>query len=168
MKKIIIGIMLIVILSVQSVYASTLISDQKEDEYIYRKYEVTEEESIDFYNNLEESINVENVEYKKGNFVVSGGKEQDTIQVSDVKEIVTKSNSIDVILNRLPRSLEYNKDGYIGETNLNIDSIEVNDIFTMDTMKNILRIQNNTLILTKMIWTIYLKKLLKMELNFIL
>ena len=136
--------------------------------YIYRKYEVTEEESIDFYNNLEESINVENVEYKKGNFVVSGGKEQDTIQVSDVKEIVTKSNSIDVILNRLPRSLEYNKDGYIGETNLNIDSIEVNDIFTMDTMKNILRIQNNTLILTKMIWTIYLKKLLKMELNFIL
>lgn len=129
MKKIIIAVIVIATISVQSIYASTLLSDVKEENIIYREFEVSEDENKEFYNNLEENINVDNVEYRKENFVVSGGKEQDTIQVSDVKEIVTKSNSIDEILNNLPRSLEYSKDGYIGETNLNIESIEVNDIY---------------------------------------
>lgn len=128
MKKIILSIMLISII-VQNVFGSTLILENMEDTTMYREYEVSEEEQDTFYNNLEDIIKVEEKQYKKIEYTVSGGNEQDIIEVTDKREIITKTNSITEILNYLPRELEYNKNSYIGKTNLNIDDIKVYEIY---------------------------------------
>ncbi len=129
MKKLIIAVMLLVITSIQSIYASTLISDVQKDNAIYREYEVDKQEKDDFYNNLEDNIDIENEQYEKIEYTVSGGNIEDTINITDSKEIITKTNSINEILNYLPSSLEYNKDDYIGKAELDINNIKIYEIY---------------------------------------
>lgn len=129
MKKIIITVTLLIVMLFQSIYASTLISDTQKDNAIYREYEVDKQENDNFYNNLDENIEVENEQYKKIEYTVSGGSIEDTINVTDSKEIITKTNSINEILNYLPREMVYSKDGYVGNTTLDIDNIKVTEIY---------------------------------------
>lgn len=128
MKKII-SVILLYILTIQNVFGSTLILEDKKDNVIYRQYEVNNKENNTFYNELEENTTIDNIQYQKVEYEVSGGNEKDTIEVTDTKEIITKTNSLKEILNYLPREIEYNKDGYMGKTNLNIDDIEVYELY---------------------------------------
>lgn len=129
MKKIIITVTLLIVMLFQSIYASTLISDTQKDNAIYREYEVDKQENDNFYNDLDENIEVENEQYKKIEYTVSGGNIEDTINVTDSKETITKTNSINEILNYLPREMVYSKDGYVGNTILDIDNIKVTEIY---------------------------------------
>lgn len=129
MKKIIITVTLLIVMLFQSIYASTLISDTQKDNAIYREYEVDKQENDNFYNDLDENIEVENEQYKKIEYTVSGGNIEDTINVTDSKEIITKTNSINEILNYLQREMVYSKDEYVGNTTLDIDNIKVTEIY---------------------------------------
>lgn len=53
----------------------------------------------------------------------------DTIEISDIKEIVSNSNSLEDILNILPKTIEYSNDGYVGINNLDYENIEVIPIY---------------------------------------
>lgn len=129
MKKILTAVMILFITSIQSIYASTIISDTQKDNAIYREYEVDKQGNDNFYNNLEDNIYIENEQYKKIEYTVRGGDIEDTINVTDSKEIITKTNSINEILNYLPREMVYSKDGYLGNTTLDIDNIKVTEIY---------------------------------------
>lgn len=129
MKKILTAVMILFITSIQSIYANTIISDTQKDNAIYREYEVDKQGNDNFYNNLEDNIYIENEQYKKIEYTVSGGDIEDTINVTDSKEIITKTNSINEILNYLPREMLYSKDGYLGSTTLDIDNIKVTEIY---------------------------------------
>ena len=144
MKKILTAVMILFITSIQSIYANTIISDTQKDNAIYREYEVDKQGNDNFYNNLEDNIYIENEQYKKIEYTVSGGDIEDTINVTDSKEIITKTNSINEILNYLPREMVYSKDGYLGNTTLYIDNIKVTEIYNgyyeeyIEDTKNIL------------------------------
>lgn len=129
MKKILTAVMILFITSIQSIYASTIILDTQKDNAIYREYEVDKQGNDNFYNNLEDNIYIENEQYKKIEYTVRGGDIEDTINVTDSKEIITKTNSINEILNYLPREMVYSKDGYLGNTTLDIDNIKVTEIY---------------------------------------
>ena len=129
MLKKLIAVALLSFIFINNVNASTLKVEEIKDNELYKEYEVTKEENINFYENLEEKLIINEKEYVKDRFEVTGGNVEETIDISDIKEIITKTNSLEEILNYLPRELEYNKDGYVGKTKLNIDNIQVQELY---------------------------------------
>lgn len=129
MKKIIVIVTILFISLFQNIYAETLNFQTIKNNKVYREYEVSKEENNNFYDNLEDTIVVENKRYKKINFNVTGGTQVDSIEVKDTNEIITKTNSLTEILNYLPKELEYDKDNYVGKINLNIDDIKVYELY---------------------------------------
>lgn len=128
MKRIVFLIMLCIVL-IQNVNASTLLSETKKDNVIYKIYEVNENENKDFYKNLNENIKIDNKQYKKVNYTITGGNSKETKEIADKKEIIIKSNSIDEILNTLPKNINYDNDNYIGNMTLDYENIKVEEVY---------------------------------------
>jgi len=128
MKKIFIPLILSLILS-QNIYASEVSSIIKENNNLQYEYEVNKEEKDLFIESLEQEISYEEKSYKLVDYSVEEQDYIDTIEISDIKEIVSNSNSLENILNVLPKTLEYSNDGYIGINNLDYESIEVMPIY---------------------------------------
>lgn len=128
MKKIFIALLLSLVLN-QNIYASEVSSIVKEDSNLNYEYEVSKEEKDSFIESLEQEISYEGKSYKLVDYNVKEQNYIDTIEINDIKEIVSNSNSLENILNVLPKTLEYNNDGYIGVNNLDYESIEVIPIY---------------------------------------
>ncbi len=128
MKKIYIPLVLSLILT-QNIYASEISSITKENNSLKYEYEVTKEEKDSFIESLEKEINYEEKNYKLLNYNVKEQDYTDIIKINDVQEITTNSNSLNDILNILPKTINYNKDGYIGTNNLDYESIEATPIY---------------------------------------
>lgn len=125
MYKKIIAFMLLSITMISCINAK----ESEKEISIYENYEVSEKDSKNFYESLEDKLIKDESEYLKKDYTVTGGNVTDTIEVTDTKEIITKTNSLEEILNYLPRTMNYEKDGYTGTTNLDIDNISVSPIY---------------------------------------
>ena len=161
MKKIFLSLMLGLLL-IQNVYASEITDVMKEDNKLNYIYEVNKKEKDSFVENLENEISYEDNMYKLLDYNIEEQDYIDTVEINDIKEVVSNSNSLEEIFNILPKTLNYEKDGYIGINNLDYDSIEVTPIYN-----GYYEEQNNILTLLKMIWILYLKKLKKMDIHYI-
>ncbi len=128
MKKIVIPLILSLILT-QNIYASEVSNIIKENNNLKYEYEVNKEEKDNFIESLEKEINYEEKNYKLLNYNVKEQDYTDIIEISDIQEITTNSNSLNDILNILPKTISYDKDGYIGTNNLDYESIEVTPIY---------------------------------------
>jgi len=128
MKKIFIYLIFSLILS-ENIYASELSSIIKENNNLKYKYEVNKEEKDEFIESLEKEIIYEEKDYKLSNYKVKEQDYTDIIEISDIKEIITNSSSINEVLDILPKVINYDKDGYIGTSNLDYESIEVIPIY---------------------------------------
>ena len=128
MKKIFLSLMLGLLL-IQNVYASEITDVVKEDNKLNYIYEVNKEERDSFVQNLEKEISYEDNKYKLLDYNIEEQDYIDTIEINDTKEVVSNSNSLEEIFNILPKTLNYEKDGYIGINNLDYDSIEITPIY---------------------------------------
>lgn len=128
MKKIFIPLIFSLILN-QSIYASDISKIVKENNNLKYEYEVNKEDKDLFIESLEKEIEYEYKKYKIVDYNVEEQDYIDTIEISDIKEITTNSNNLKDVLNVLPKTLEYNNDGYIGVNNLDHESIEVIPIY---------------------------------------
>lgn len=126
-----IGISLLLIsVASHNVYGATLLEENNMQDTLYIKYEVNKDEKESFFDRAEQIIILDGKgKYSKDSFEVTGGNETKKIDIEDTKEITTKTNSLEEILSNLPKSVEYNKDGFVGVNNLDVDSIEVTPIY---------------------------------------
>lgn len=128
MKKVFTTLILSLILS-QNIYASEVSNIIKENNNLKYEYKVNKEEKDEFIELIEKEINYEEKDYKLLDYKVKEQDYIDTIAISDIKEITTNSNSINEILDILPKTINYEKDGYIGTNNLDYESIEVIPVY---------------------------------------
>ena len=120
MKKIIIVLTLLFANIFQSLYASTLNYETIKDNTLYRVFTVEEKENNNFFNSLEDVITKENIKYKKIGYDVKTNVKEDTININNTKSIISDTNNITDILNKLPKTIEYNSNGYVGSSILDI------------------------------------------------
>lgn len=113
----------------QSLYASTLNYETIKDNTLYREFTVEEKENNNFFNSLEDVITKENIKYKKIGYDVKTNVKEDTININNTKSIISDTNNITDILNKLPKTIEYNSNGYVGSSNLDISNIKVSEIY---------------------------------------
>ena len=93
--------------------------------YIQRVYEVQEKEESKFLSTLERQFTKDDKDYVVETINKSGGNITDTIDIHTTKEVTTKSNNTEAILQELPETIEYSEDGYIGQYTINVDSLEI-------------------------------------------
>ena len=128
MKKIFIPLIFSLILN-HSVYASNISKVVRENSNLNYEYEVGKEEKDSFIKSLEQEISYEGKDYKLVDYNVKEQNYIDTIEINDIKEIVSNSNSLEDILNMLPKTLNYNNNGYIGINKLDYEDISVTPIY---------------------------------------
>ena len=113
MKKIFISLICSLLLS-QNIYASELSNIIEENDKINFEYEVSREEKDSFIENLEKEINYQEKNYKMLDYDIVEQDYIDTIETNGIKEINFNSNSLEDILSVLPKTINYNENGYIG------------------------------------------------------
>ena len=92
--------------------------------YLYKTYEVQEKEETKFISNLENQITIDEKNYVIDSINKLGGNITDTIDIQTTQEITTKNNILEDILSELPQTIDYKEDGYIGQYEIDINSIE--------------------------------------------
>lgn len=128
MKKIFISLICSLLLS-QNIYASELSNIIEENDKINFEYEVSREEKDSFIENLEKEINYQDKNYKMLDYDIVEQDYIDTIETNGIKEINFNSNSLEDILSVLPKTINYNENGYIGINNLDYENISVTPIY---------------------------------------
>lgn len=128
MKKIFILFTLYLVLC-KDIYASEVRNIKKDNNNLSFEYEVNKEEKDLFIKDLEKEINYEDKSYKLVDYNVEDQNYSDTIEINDIKEITTNSNTLEKILDVLPKTISYEKDGYVGKNELDYESIEVTEIY---------------------------------------
>ena len=124
MKKIVFAIFVCGFIS-SNIYASTVVNETIKDEKLYIEYKIEENEIENFYNNLDNTIKRDNITYNKKSYDVKKSKQEETVEISDIREIISNTNSLDGILNQLPKNIEYNLNGYTGANVLDYNNIEI-------------------------------------------
>ena len=130
MKNKILNITIIILMLVMCL--SNIYATQNEEkyvdndiEYIKRTYEISQEDEEKFLEELEKEFKIENKSYKLESKEKSGGDIIETIDISTIKNTVSKTKSVDSILKQLPSEIAYNQDGYVGTYKINADSIKI-------------------------------------------
>ena len=128
-KKIIIVLAYCSMLTVTNCFAATIESQKVEkidnENYIYQKYSMSEDEEIEFLSNIENSILLDNNEYNIVSKSRGGGNITTTKDITTTKTITSKTNNELSIINQLGQTLEYNEDGFIGTYDLNINTLKI-------------------------------------------
>lgn len=127
MKKMFILFILCLVLS-QNIYASEVLNIIEENNNLKFVYEVNKEEKDLFIESLEQNINYEDKNYKLVDYSLEEQNYIDTIEINDIKEVTANSNTLEEILDILPKTISYDKDGYVGKNELDYESIEVTPI----------------------------------------
>ena len=128
MKQIFIYLICSLLLS-QNIYASELSNIIEKNDKINFEYEVSREEKDLFIENLEKEINYQDKNYKMLDYNIVEQDYIDTIETNCIKEINFNSNSLEDILSVLPKTINYNENGYIGINNLDYENISITPIY---------------------------------------
>ncbi len=91
----------------------------------YKTYLVQEDEKDTFIETLDKDIEVFGEKYTFDSYTSEGGTTTDTIDISTTKKITSDTNNLNSIINQLGRTIHYEKDGYIGEYQLNTENIKI-------------------------------------------
>lgn len=91
----------------------------------YKTFEVSEEEKNAFENKLEKEIVIDGNKYIFEDYTSTGGNVENTIDINTTKTIVSKTKNKEKIIEQLGTAMEYEKDGYIGEYKLNVDTLKI-------------------------------------------
>ena len=91
----------------------------------YKTYLVQEDEKDTFIDTLDKDIEVFGEKYTFDSYTSEGGTTTDTIDISTTKKITSDTNNLNSIINQLGRTIHYEKDGYIGEYQLNTENIQI-------------------------------------------
>lgn len=91
----------------------------------YKTYLVQEDEKDTFIENLDKEIEFFGEKYTFDSYTSEGGTTTDTIDISTTKKITSDTNNLNSIINQLGRTIHYEKDGYIGEYQLNTENIQI-------------------------------------------
>ena len=91
----------------------------------YKTYLVQEDEKDTFIETLDKDIEVFGEKYTFDSYTSEGGTTTDTIDISTTKKITSDTNNLNSIINQLGRTIHYEKDGYIGEYQLNTENIQI-------------------------------------------
>lgn len=91
----------------------------------YKTYLVQEDEKDTFIETLDKDIEVFGEKYTFDSYTFEGGTTTDTIDISTTKKITSDTNNLNSIINQLGRTIHYEKDGYIGEYQLNTEKIQI-------------------------------------------
>lgn len=126
-KKILAISIVTAILPVTSCLAVTLENTNvdKNKTYYYQTYQVQEGEQDTFINNLEKEIEVLGNKYTYEDYTAKGGVKRESIDISTNKQITSRTDDLENIINQLGMTINYEKDGYIGEYILDTQSIKI-------------------------------------------
>ena len=126
-KKVITVCSFCILLTVSNCYAVTLdnINITKDELNCIKTYLVQDSEKESFINNLEKEIEVYGKKYNFDSYSFEEGKSVDTIDIKTTKQIISKTNNLDKIMEQLGNSIKYEKNGYDGEYLLNPESIKI-------------------------------------------
>ncbi len=113
----------------KTTYASTILDKNIYNNVLNIEYQVEKGEKDMFISNLESSIEYEEKEYRLLDYNMENQNYIDTIEINDIKDITVKSNSLTEILKYLPKTINYDSDGYVGINNLDYENIEVIPIY---------------------------------------
>lgn len=91
----------------------------------YKTYLVQEDEKDTFIENLDKEIEVFGEKYTFESYTSEGGTTTDTIDITTTKKIISDTNNLNNIINQLGKTIHYEKDGYIGEYQLNTENIQI-------------------------------------------
>lgn len=91
----------------------------------YKTYLVQEDEKDTFIETLDKDIEVFGEKYTFDSYTSEGGTTTDAIDISTTKKITSDTNNLNSIINQLGRTIHYEKDGYIGEYQLNTENIQI-------------------------------------------
>lgn len=91
----------------------------------YKTYQVMESEKDTFLEMLSKEIEVDGNKYKYVDYTAEGGNISKTIDINTTKTILSKTNNKDKIIEQLENTIKYEKDGYIGEYNLNPNTLKI-------------------------------------------
>lgn len=133
MKKILKRLVLIVscfiiLMTVKSLGYTILTDDiitENGEKYNIKTYTVTADEENSFIQNLQYSYTVDGITYTLTNLNKDGGNQTDKREITTTKQITTDTNDKEKIIEKLPQTIEYNEDGYIGEYNLDTENLKI-------------------------------------------
>lgn len=94
----------------------------------YKTYSISEEEKYTFESTIEKEIEIEENKYIFKDYTVSGGNKGINIDIKTNKEIISKTNNKEKIIEQLGEKIKYDQDGFIGEYILDIDTIQIKTI----------------------------------------
>lgn len=133
MKKFLKRIVLIasyaVILTTANCFAYTIETDQivtkNEERYDIKTYSVTADEENIFVQSLKDSYTTDRITYTLANIKKDGGNEITKREITTTRQINTDTKDRGKIITELPQTIEYNKDKYLGQYELDTNSLEI-------------------------------------------
>ena len=129
LKRIVVIVSYTLILTTVNCFAHTMETDkivtENGEKYNIKTYSVTADEENTFIQSLKDSYTTDGIVYTLTDIKKDGGNITDRKEIITTKKIITKTNNKEQILNRLPTTLEYNENGYLGQYELNTDNLEI-------------------------------------------
>lgn len=133
MKKFFRRILLIIIntliLTTVNCFAHTIVTEnitiKNNERYSIRTYDVTENEESKFLEELKDEYIKNGILYKLVDVSKDGGNKIEEKQIITTKQITTKTNNKEKILAELPQKIDYNKEGYIGQYELDEENLRI-------------------------------------------
>lgn len=129
LKRIAVIVSYTLILTTANCFAYTLETDnittENGEKYNVKTYSVSASEENTFIQNLKDNYTIDGVVYTLKDIKKEGGNTTDKKEIVTTKQITTKTNNREQILNELPATLEYNENGYLGQYKINSDSLEI-------------------------------------------
>lgn len=95
------------------------------EKYRVKVYSVTADEEKTFIESLEDRYTADGIIYTLTDIKKDGGDVIDKKEITTTKQIITNTNNKEQILSKLPATLEYNENGYLGQYELNKDNLEI-------------------------------------------
>lgn len=128
-KVILICMSLAILLTTVNCFAMTLENEiQKEQNntiYHIQTYIVGNTEEKEFLDTITNSKTIKDITYTLEDIQKEVIPTTETIGIETTKTITTKSNNKNNILNELPATLNYEENGFIGQYNINVDTLNI-------------------------------------------
>lgn len=129
LKRIAVIVSYALILTTANCFAYTMETDkiitENGENYNVKTYSVSREEENKFIQNLKDTYTIDGVTYTLIKINKDDENVVDKKEITTTKQITATTNNIKQLLNKLSATLEYNENGYIGQYELNTDSLEI-------------------------------------------
>lgn len=129
LKRIAVIVSYALILTTANCFAHTMETDkiitENGEKYNVKTYSISQDEENKFVQDLKDNYTTDGVTYTLIKIKKDDKNVVDKKEITTTKQITTTTNNIEQLLNKLPATLEYNENGYIGQYELNTDNLEI-------------------------------------------